>query len=441
MLKGLQNIYFSFGEQGLTYLAGIPIIHQFVKFLRLRRFFQRTIHLSHRNTYYHWADLLLSHFYFTIAGIERLDHLTTLKNNGLLPPLTGLSRLPGTRAMRDFLLGLIPQDLIQIEKVHDLIRDRMFQYPDILSTAIIDFDSSVVTVYGHQELAEIGYNPTHKGKRSYRPLFAIENHLKISLKGELRPGNFSDKTEIVSFVKSALEKVPSSIPISRIRIRMDAGFYCWPVIKYYDEEGYGYVIVAQVTSPIKLILPGLRYRTFNHKEKLAVAEFQYQPYGWKQPHRFIVIRYTLPPKPETTQRTLFTIDRYEYQVFVTNLDLESENVWYFYKGRTSLEINIKELKLDFFMSKIPTRKFLANQAHLQLLLLDYDLFRWFQILCLPQQFQSKTLKWIRRNLLIIPGKFVTPGNKNVLRFPKSFTQQYLFQQIYNNAKKVKPLLK
>lgn len=131
MPKGLQNIHFSFGEDGLTYFAGIPIIYQFAKSLQLKRFFQKYIHLSHRNTYYHWADLLLSHFYFTIAGIERLDHLTTLKHNGLLPPLTGLPRLPGTRAMRDFLLGLTPQDLIQIEKVHDLIRDRMFQYPNI----------------------------------------------------------------------------------------------------------------------------------------------------------------------------------------------------------------------------------------------------------------------------------------------------------------------
>jgi len=190
-----------------------------------------------------------------------------------------------------------------------------------------------------------------------------------------------------------------------------------------------------------LMLLVLQYRIFNHEEKLAVAEFQYQPYGWKQPHRFVVIRYTLPPEPETAQRTLFTIDRYEYQVFVTNLDLEPESIWYFYKGRTGLEIDIKELKLDFYMSNIPTRTFLANQAHLQLLLLDYNLFRWFQMLCLPQQFQSKTLKWVRRNIFIVPGKFVTPGHKNVLQLPKSFTQQHLFQQIYKNAEKVKPLLK
>lgn len=441
MGKGIQKIVFSFEERGLTTFAGIPVIHQFCKSLELKRFFQTYLHLSHRNTYYHWSDLLLAHFYLTVAGIERLDHLAILKHNGLLPPLTGLHRLPGTRAMRDFLLGLTPQDLIQIERVHDLIRYQMFQYPQIITTAIIDFDSAVLTVYGHQERAERGYNPGKKGRRSYHPIIACESHLKISLNGQLRPGNATNKSEAIPFMKAALKKIPSTIAKSRIRIRADAGSYCWPVIKFLDEEGYGYAIVAQVRDPIKLILPGLRYRFFNHQEQRAIAEFPYQPDGWKQEHRFIAMRQTLPPDPENNQGTLFTMDRYKYHVLVTNLELSPEGVWYFYSDRAAIEINIKELKWDFFLTKIPTRKFLANQAHLQLLLLDYDLFRWFQMLCLPPRFQSKTLKWVRRRLLIVPGRFVTPGNKNILRFPKSFTQQHLFRQIYQNATKVKSLLK
>lgn len=126
---------------------------------------------------------------------------------------------------------------------------------------------------------------------------------------------------------------------------------------------------------------------------------------------------------------------------MTNLNLEPENVWYFYNGRAAVELIIKELEQDFFLTKIPTRKFLANQAHFQLLLLDYDLFRWFQMLCLPLEFQSKTLKWVRRHLLALPGKFVASGHRNLLRFPISFAQRDLFQRVYSNAQKVKPLLK
>lgn len=441
MAKGLQKINFSFGERGLTYFAGIPIIHQLCKSLQLKRFLQRYIHLSHRNTYYHWSDLVLAHFYSTVVGIERFDHLILLKDNGLLPTLVGLNRFPGTRAMRDFILGLTVQDLAQIQKLHNFIRSQIFQYPNPITTFIINFDSVVLTVYGHQEGAEIGYNPKKHGRPSYHPLLAFESHLKISLHGELRPGNTTNKSEAVPFMKIALRKVPSTIARSRVRIRADAGFYCRQVVKFLDGEGYGYVIVAQMTRPLKLEVPGLRYRLFNHQQKLAVAEFQYQPYGWKEPHRFVVVRHTLPPEPQTRQTTLFTIDRYQYHVFVTNIDLEPENVWYFYNGRAAVELIIKELEQDFFLTKIPTRKFLANQSHFQLLLLDYDLFRWFQILCLPPEFQSKTLNWVRRHLLALPGKFVSSGHRNLLRFPASFAQRDLFQRVYSNAQKVKPLLK
>ena len=439
MGKGLQKIHFTFTEEGLTLLGGFPIIYQFSKALQLKWFFQQYLNLSHRNTYFHWSDLLLCHFYFTIAGIERLDHLTSLKSNGLIPQLTGLSKLPGSRAMRDFLRGITPDDLVQIEKVHNIIRQKMFFYPRTLTTAILNFDSSVLTVYGNQELAEVGYNPFKHGRKSYHPLFSFESHLKISLNGELRPGKKTNKSEVIPFMEIALQKIPSTIGRTYIRNRLDAGFYCRDTVNFLDGNGYGFVMVAQVTNPIKMRLPGLKYHEFNQQEKRAIAEFSYQPQGWKKPYRFIAMRQTITPDPE--EQTLFTLDKYEYQVFVTNLDLEPEYIWYFYKQRASVEINIKELKYDFFMSKIPTHSFLANQSHLQLLLLDYDLFRWFQMLCLPEPFQSKTLRWIRRNILVAPGRFITPGHQNILKLQKNFPKEQLLKQIYQNAQKVRSLLK
>ncbi|MDI6642359.1 MAG: hypothetical protein QME68_08650 [Elusimicrobiota bacterium] len=66
-----------------------------------------------------------------------------------------------------------------------------------------------------------------------------------------------------------------------------------------------------MTVPIKTQIVGLHYHIFNHKEKLAAAEFQYQPHGWKSSHRFVAIHYTLPKEPETPQITLPILgDRY-----------------------------------------------------------------------------------------------------------------------------------
>jgi hypothetical protein len=35
-------------------------------------------------------------------------------------------------------------------------------------------DATVITVYGKQEGIAVGYNPTHRGKPSYCPLFVSE---------------------------------------------------------------------------------------------------------------------------------------------------------------------------------------------------------------------------------------------------------------------------
>ena len=46
-----------------------------------------------------------------------------------------------------------------------------------------------------------------------------------------------------------------------------------------------------------------------------------------------VIRKKLPERPDP-QRSLFTLERYSYQVIATNMtDMAPEDVWDFYNGR------------------------------------------------------------------------------------------------------------
>ena len=53
----------------------------------------------------------------------------------------------------------------------------------------LDLDSTVKTVYGRQQGAEKGYNPTHPGKRIYNPLIAFIAETGEALMGWLRPGD------------------------------------------------------------------------------------------------------------------------------------------------------------------------------------------------------------------------------------------------------------
>src|SRR5580693_4762800 len=61
--------------------------------------------------------------------------------------------------------------------------------PDHRSRLIFDLDSSVVTVFGRQQKAEVGYNPRYRGKRSNNPLLCMEANSSYLWGTELRPGN------------------------------------------------------------------------------------------------------------------------------------------------------------------------------------------------------------------------------------------------------------
>jgi len=45
--------------------------------------------------------------------------------------------------------------------------------------------------------------------------------------------------------------------------------------------------------------------------------------------------------------TLFTLERYAYRAWHTNLPLTPAGVWQFYNGRAGMEPRIRELREDF----------------------------------------------------------------------------------------------
>jgi hypothetical protein len=229
-------------------------------------------------------------------------------------------------------------------------------------------------------------------------------------------------------------KIPPGI--YRIRVRADSGFFDRKFIEPLDQEGIGYVIVAKMTKPIKNKIGHLRYHRF--KKDWAAAEFLYQPFHWKKPHRFVVIRRLLPEK-DTDQLTLFALKRYAYQVFVTNLPLQPEKIWYFYRPRAAIETIIRELKESYALAKIPTNNFQANHLYFHLLLLAYNIVNWFKRLCLPPKFQNATLETIRTEFLVLPARLVKRDHRNILKLPMEYISKQTLDHIIQNIQKMDPL--
>lgn len=435
MPKGLRSIQITVGEVKLTHFGGIVLIHWFCKKLRLKWHLQKQVRFSHRSSQYHPIELILAIIYALIAGIYRLKKTKILQGNGSFQQIVGLKSFPYASTLRRFLKRADHKIIQSIIKVHDYLRQKMFQFHVPKTSLLFDLDSSAITVYGkYIEEAKVGYNPGKRGKRSYHPLFCFESNSRNSWHGILRPGNTGSSTGVVEFFNECLSKLPPYI--YRIRVRADAGFYSLKLIELLEEKNIGYVIVARITGPIKLNLGGPRYHRF--RKDWGAAEFYYTPYQWKKPRRFIVIRRPLPEE-DSEQLTLFTVQRYSYQVFITNLPLKPENVWYFYRGRALIEKYIRELKENFALAKIPTKNFLANQFYFHLLLFAYNIINWFKMICLPPRFHNATLETIRTEFLVIPARLVKTGNKNTLKIPAEYIPEHFLENIIQKIENMEPL--
>jgi Transposase DDE domain group 1 len=435
MPKGLRILHLSLGERNLTHFGGIFLIHQFCKKLRLKWYLQKQVSFHQRSSYYHPVELILAILYALIVGIHRLSKTKILQGNGAFQQIIGLTKFPYASSLRRFLKRVNPQTIQSINKVHDHLRLKMFYLPKPRTSLLFDLDSSVLTLYGKRiEGAEIGYNPHKRGARSYHPLLCFESHSRDFWHGRLRPGNVYTSSGAPEFLKECLGKIPSGI--YRIRIRADSGFFDHKFIEPLDQEAIGYVIVAKMTRPIKNKIGNLRYHSF--RKNWAVSEFFYQPFRWKKLHRFVVIRRPLPEK-DSEQLTLFTLKRYAYHVFVTNLSLKAEKIWYFYRHRAAIEVIIRELKENYALAKIPTNNFQANQFYFHLLVFAYNLVNWFKRLCLPPRFQHATLETIRAEFLVLPARLVKTDHQNILKLPVEYIAKQTLDHIIQNIRKMKPL--
>lgn len=442
MPKGPRKFHFSFDRTGLTRWGGLCLFQQFCKSLMLRRFLQTYVSWpSYHHRAYHPADLFLAHVFAIVAGIGRIENTQTLIHNGLIPPLLGLPDFPHRDTLRTFLWRFDKRSLAGLQVAHDRIRCEFFKRLNLLYGAIVDADTTTMITYGQQEGAALGYIPKRRHRKpSYAPIVSSEGRTGLSLGMELRSGNVHASTGAWIFLKSILDKLPSSIAASRTRVRLDGAFYGKDIIRSLDGEKLGYVIVAKMTGPLKKRMVAAKYHEF--AKGWEASEFTYPVAGFEKEHRFVAVRRPVALESEEVQQRLFTLKRYTYHraLVAGNLDLTPEGVYRFYCDRAFQELLIREFKDSLFMAQIPTRSFWANAAYMETILWAYDLVLAFQFLCLPKEVQHWNISTLRRELWWLPAEWVHHGSRNVLGLPAKYPNQDRFERIQTAALKVKPLI-
>ena len=433
MRRSPRNVRISCNHAGLSHFAGSYFFQEFLRVLHLRYFLAEQIRYPRRNRDYSVSQMLLALVYPIVLGLDRIETAALLRSDGTFQYVTGLQSFPDPQTLRRFLLNAPTHLREQLHRTNDRLLQRFIHMPEHRSRLIFDLDSTVLTVFGHQEGAEIGYNPRYRGKRSYDPLLCLEANSSFLWDIELRHGDAGTWAGSEELLGCCFHSAPSDI--RELRVRADAGFGYRPLLEMLEARPAQYAVVARMTPSLKRELRGLRYESMN--PRWEVADFEHRPHDWPQARRCIVARRKI--EEAELQPTLFTLERYAYRAWHTTLPLTPAGVWHFYDGRAGMERRIREIREDFALPKIPTRAFAANALYLEVIRLAYNLVVAFQRTCLPQEWQTLTLGKLRHRLFWLPGELTRPQNRPTLRLANLPVIRDWAEKILHRVHRLKPL--
>ncbi len=169
MARGPQKLRVAADGVGLTQFGGVALIEHFFQHTGLQGAFSRHIRFTQRNNGYSISESLKALLYPLTLGLGRIETTEQLRHNDVFQYLAGLPGYPEAISLRRFLERLARLGRKALLQLHDRWQTAMLGQP---ARAIFDLDSTVLTVYGRQERAEVGYNPKKRGRPFYLSLFA-----------------------------------------------------------------------------------------------------------------------------------------------------------------------------------------------------------------------------------------------------------------------------
>src|SRR3974377_861269 len=251
-----RSIRNSCNNAGLTHYGGVYFFHEFLRVLQFRHFLARHLTYPRRNSRYHLSQMVLALMYPIVLGLDRLETASFLRSNGTFQFLTGLPSFPDPQTLRRFLHQAPDVLWQQLHRINDRLLQTFIHLPSRRSRLIFDLDSTVVTVFGNQERAAVGYNPRYRGKKSYDPLLCMEANSSYLWDAELRPGNAGTWDGSIEVLDTSFANVPPEI--RELRVRADAGFGFDPIFSALEVRPAQYAVVARLPQSFTRCVPAGR---------------------------------------------------------------------------------------------------------------------------------------------------------------------------------------
>jgi len=405
----------SFTGGNLTNYSGIYPIYKFMKKLKIDSLFEQKITLSTRhNQKYSLSQIFNAIILGLLSGMNRLIKIEHFTFDPLVSYLLDIKGHLDIDTIRYRFKKVGMRQNTEITEIFGILSNKIHKR---LKTKrdILDLDSTVKTVYGKQEGAVKGFNPKHKGKRSYHPLLAFLNSTKECILAWLRPGDSYTSNNADEFLKQVLSMITKRIKF--LTVRADSGFFNDKVLSVLESyKGTIQYLIKVKLKNLESLLKKQDWEKIPGLKGWEMCEFYYRAGDWSKARRFVAVRKF---KKMAGTDTLFPYKEYSYFCYVTNIEDSPLYLHRLYGDRGESENWIEAVKNQLYAGMILTKDFWVNETFFLLSVLAYNISVWMRKLTDKKAWRQEPQSF-RMWFIQLAGKFKELKKKRHLKMYSSY---------------------
>ena len=355
------------------------------------------------------VDVLGTWLLSILDGQRRYAHVAGLRGDEVAPEILGMNKIISDESLRRALSALAPNQSKRCSEEERVARAATLAkssawmdaalsestHEALLTDWILDIDTTIKLLYGHQAGAEIGYNPTKPGRPSHTLHTYWIANIRMVLDVDVQGGKAGSAKHSLPRLRQLIEGLARE---KRPKlVRGDSAFGNEGVMTEMEEIAQHYLFKLRQTAGVKRLIE----RQWQQGDWLRVAqgfdavEGELQLSGWSRARRVVVLRRRVKGSlaSETAsegQQALHFVDSsdkvklWEYAVLVTNTDYSLEAIGQLYRDRADCENGFDELKNQWGWGGYTTQDIERCNLSARAVALIYNWWSWYVRLAHPK---------------------------------------------------------
>jgi hypothetical protein len=365
-------------------------------------------------------DVLGTWMLSILDGHRRYAHVASLRGDAVAPQILGMKSLVGDESLRRALAQIAPgpsnkhSEQERIAQAAQLQQAEQWMDQALLESVqhaldkdwILDIDTTVKTLFGHQRGAEVSYNPHKPGRPSHTIHTYWVGNLRLVLQAMVQSGKSHSAANSLPGLIELIGRLPTA---QRPKlVRGDCGFGNEVVMRQLEDIQQPYLFKLKQTSNVKRLIERQwrRHDWCDVGQGWQACDDSLTLSGWTQARRVIVMRRAIKDnlvaevsKPKDTgakaakkskQTCLQFIDEnapvkiWEYAVLVTNSAYHVAHMGQLYRDRADCENGFDELKNQWGWGGYSTQDIERCNLSARAVALIYNGWSWYVRLAHPE---------------------------------------------------------